>query len=238
MKADHETLEHIGDATAALALTVGRMTELVEAVRGLALNSVLATKVDRYDSAGVVECSSSVPWASVVVLNHGTMAITVQAGGRQDKPSPVGAAQFVVPAGGWACMPLAGTALSIYGRPDELVGFSLYSQPQPPAAGFLGSAPWFTVTLPAASGTLYTPPHGRRPILGGYMLRNTGAATTVLRVRDGGPTGQVLLELDVDPGYWNDYIFDGPGGIACANTSLYLEYTAGAGNTVGAIYLR
>lgn len=237
MKADHETLEHIGDATAALALGVGRMTELVEAIRGLAVNSVLVTELAQLDDDGVLERTSSVPWASIAVWNHGTMAIAVQGGGRQGSPSGHGPAQVDIDAGAWACVPLAGTALTIYGRPGETVGIALFSRPQPPAGGSAGHAPWCPVELPAASGTLYTPPHGRRPILGGYDLRETtGGGPAVLRIRDGGAAGDVLATVSLAAG--ESTSDEGPGGRLGSGGSLYLEYVAGAGNVEGSVLVR
>lgn len=218
---------HIGDATATLALAVSRTTELVEVLRGLALNHALSTEIVRLDAAGVAERASAIPWASVVVANHGTTTLTVAAGGREAGPPTQGRGVVDVAAGCWACLPLAGVALTLYGRAGETVGLTLLTRPQPPAAGTSGDAPWYPVALPGASGTLYTPPHGRRPILGEISVReSTGAAPATFRIRDTTAAGLILATIALNAGEstGDEYAH----GKTALGTSLYYELVAGA----------
>jgi hypothetical protein len=128
-------LEHVGAATATLGLAVGRLTELVENMRGLAINHVVSVEMLVLDASGGAERSTSVPVAAVTVANYGAAVATIAAGGRQTSAPAMGIGQFDVGAARMATIPLAGTVFTVYGAPAARVGLVLWTRPQPPACG-------------------------------------------------------------------------------------------------------
>jgi hypothetical protein len=128
-------LEHVGAATATLGLAVGRLTELVEAMRGLALNHVVYSGTRILDAAGGDMLDASTPCASVTIINYGAATVTVAQQPRQDTAPRVGPGIFDVGPSRMVTVPLAGTVWSFYGTAATRVGVILWTRPQPAFAG-------------------------------------------------------------------------------------------------------
>jgi len=192
-----DDLEHIANASATLALAVDRTSELIGTLRGLALDRALGTELLTFDDAGVVELSSSVPAASVAVVNMGTTPVIATSGPRSSSAPLTGVGMFVVGVGNFLCLPLAGSQHTFYGRPGELVTVVRYTCPQPPAAGTALGPAWFGVDVNAGvDNVVYATPHGLPAQYGGFSAAElTGAATAQFDVRDGALGGKLIARV-------------------------------------------
>jgi hypothetical protein len=110
-------------------------TEVGALLTGMSVNHVLAT--------GLAAVTADAPWsrdwrvsfAAVAIVNDSAQPLVVAAGGPGPAAPSVGDAAFRVPAGAFVCLPLAGAALTVYAPAPAEFTYSVFTRPQPPAAG-------------------------------------------------------------------------------------------------------
>lgn len=226
---DHSDLASFGDAVAALAHTVGRMTELTEVLRGLSLNDVLRAELLTFDVNGVAEISTSVPAAQLVVQNLGTGTVYVAQtpnAGRAGSTSGVGV--FEVPPGTRLPVMLAGTQWAFHGKPGERVQVTAHSSTAPQAA-FASPAPaqpvyGVDVGLGVlGDGTVYTTVHGQPLILAGFWFAEIAGASASVVLRDGGAAGTARDRIALAANESTEVVWDRPHRYT--STSIYMDVT-------------
>lgn len=132
-RSDVQMVEAVVGRLEALA---GRMTELVEVTRGLALNHVLHSGTRIIPDVGYVSIETKVPYASVAVGAHAAAGdvVAVSAPPSGDVAPTNGVGVLVVPPGIFLCVPAVGTTLTVWGTPGDQVYIGIYSRLLPPTA--------------------------------------------------------------------------------------------------------
>lgn len=110
-------------------------TELVGELRGLFLNNVFFQALVQIDANGQFARNFQLPFAAVAVWNHSTHAVTVAAEGPQAIAPTLGNGTTRINAGRFACVPMTGNQLTIYGTAADLVTLAVYNREQPPNGG-------------------------------------------------------------------------------------------------------
>lgn len=93
-------------------------------------------------------------------------------------------------------------------------------------------------TSPAASGAVTTNDkagNAQTPtaLLGWAFRETSGSAGAVVRIRDGGVSGRLLVSIHLDTSEWAGDFYAGEG-LVLYNDALYIEVTSGS--VEGAIY--
>ena len=113
----------------ALAAVEGRLTQLVDSIRGQVVNGVLFAGTVTLDANGMYMTSFEVPFGSVAIGNSTAGTVSFQNEGPQVSAPLTGVGVFTVAAGKSATVPIAGRALTLYGAAGGSVQLSVYDRP-------------------------------------------------------------------------------------------------------------
>lgn len=130
-----ELLNRQLDFLAFLESIDGKFTQLIGALRGMAVNDVLATELVVFDAAGQWTKSWSVPYGSVSLANHGTGTVTIASGGPQSSAPTSGVGVHLVGANAGDVVNMTGHDLTLYGIAGEKASVSVFTKTQPPDFG-------------------------------------------------------------------------------------------------------
>lgn len=123
-------LEHQYALAGVLTAVEGRLTQLVDSIRGQVVNGVLFAGTVQLDAtSGTYTMDFEVPFGSVAVGNGGIGTLTFQNDGVQVSAPTTGVGVFTVEPGKQATVPVAGRALTLYGVPGTLVQLNVYDRP-------------------------------------------------------------------------------------------------------------
>lgn len=126
----------------ALAAIEGRLTQMVDSIRGQVINGVLFAGTVLLDGNGMFTLDFEVPFGSVAIGNNSSATVGFQNEGPQTSAPSSGVGVFTVGAGRDATIPIAGRALTLYGPAGGSVQLSVYDRPLGAAAlGPVSSAP-------------------------------------------------------------------------------------------------
>lgn len=123
------------DPNVMVAQMAHRMTQFIDEFRGLSLNAILYSGLVAFDANGVAEVRIHVPCASVAVWNHTATNVTLAAASNAGAAPAQGIGVTKINAGRWACVPLTGALLTLYGAAGTAVTVAVYAKPQPPGGG-------------------------------------------------------------------------------------------------------
>lgn len=117
----------------------GRLTSAVADLHGLVINDCLTTETLTLDGAGMATRDWTVPYGSVSVHNGGQNTVTITNNTAAAGAPQTGAGVVLVPPGAAVTANLSGRSLSLYGDPGTQLVVSVFTRPQPPAWGRVGS---------------------------------------------------------------------------------------------------
>lgn len=126
---------HVAEAIAQLSRFDGRLTELVELLRGTVVNGCLVSETITFDANGLFTIDFVVPFGAVSVGNLGTASVTVTSGPPAASAPTSGPGIKKVGVGSGKVFALTGHTLTIYGLAGEQVDLEVYDKAVQPGYG-------------------------------------------------------------------------------------------------------
>jgi hypothetical protein len=118
----------LGQLLDALRQLQATSTDLIAAMHPRAINSVLQVETFVFPASGVIQRDWPVACGSLVVAALGTHSVTVVAGSQVGQTAPLsGVGVSVVPANSWMSIPIATTAITLYGTSGDTASIQVFA---------------------------------------------------------------------------------------------------------------